>query len=57
VRYLLPRLTTYRQNTEQIGHDAAKKLIGLIEEPKATLVEQLLIKGTFCAGNTVKDIR
>jgi LacI family transcriptional regulator/LacI family purine nucleotide synthesis repressor len=56
VRYLEPRLTTYRQDTQRIGHDAAKKLISLIEEPKATLIEQVLISGTVCEGRTVKDL-
>jgi LacI family transcriptional regulator/LacI family purine nucleotide synthesis repressor len=56
VRHLEPKLTTYRQDTQRIGHDAAKKLIGLIEEPKATLVEQIIIGGCVCEGHTVKDL-
>jgi LacI family transcriptional regulator/LacI family purine nucleotide synthesis repressor len=56
VRHLEPKLTTYRQDTQRIGHDAAKKLIGLIEEPKATLIEQVLISGSVYEGHTVKDL-
>jgi len=36
-----------------IGTAAAKKLISLIERPKTTLVEQLVIDGKLEEGKTV----
>lgn len=51
-----PKLTTYRQNTEQIGELAAKKLISLIENPKATPINQYMINGMLNAGGSVAKI-
>lgn len=50
------KLTTYSQNTEVLGRTAVEKLVGLIEDPKNTPVEQILISGKLLEGNTVKDI-
>lgn len=51
-----PKLTTYRQNTEQIGELAAKKLISLIENPKATPINQYMMNGRLCEGGSVAKI-
>ena len=50
-------LTTYSQNTEQIGKIAAERLISLIEHPKTTLIDRIMVPGCLLKGNTVKDIR
>lgn len=50
------KLTTYSQNTEALGRTAVEKLVGLIEDPKNTPVERILISGKLLEGNTVKDI-
>ncbi len=55
-RHIRPRLTTYRQDTERLGAEAADQLIGLIEKPRTTLITQKVIKGTLFEGDTVKDI-
>lgn len=55
-RHIRPRLTTYRQDTQALGTEAAEQLIGLIEKPKTTLITQKLIKGTLFEGDTVKDM-
>lgn len=55
-RHIEPQLTTYRQNTEAIGEQAAEKLIDLIERPKTTIVEQITIGGEVYEGKTVKKI-
>ena len=39
---LHPKLTTIKQDTEEIGREAAKRLIGSIEKPKTTLIEREL---------------
>ena len=55
-RHLEPKLTTVRQDTKQIGHQAAKELINLIERPKTTIVQQIIIPGKVEPGKSVADI-
>lgn len=50
------KLTTYSQNTEVLGRTAVEKLVGLIEDPKNTPVERIMISGKLLEGNTVKEI-
>lgn len=50
---LEPKLTTYWQNTEQIGIMAAQRLISLIERPMATPIKQYLVKGRLIQGKSV----
>ena len=56
-RHIKPELTTLRQDTESIGEKAGEKLISLIEDPKGTKIEEVVVKGEVFEGNTVKDIR
>ena len=53
---LHPQLTTIRQDTELIGSEAAKRLIGSIEKPRTTLVERVVIEGILVAGKSVGRI-
>lgn len=53
-RNFQPPLTTVIQNTKQLGMEAADKLINLIENPKTTLTEQVIIPGEVFPGGTVK---
>lgn len=55
-RHLEPRLTTIRQDTEQMGCMAARELISLIERPKTTIVEQIVIPGDLMEGQSVAEI-
>lgn len=55
-RHIDPPLTTLRQDTEALGIRAGEKLVSLIEHPKTTLIEQVLIKGEIYPGNTVADV-
>lgn len=48
-----PPLTTIAQNTGQIGKMAASKLISLIENPKSTITEQIIIPGELFPGGSV----
>lgn len=50
------RLTTYSQDTKALGTVAASRLIGLIEHPKTTLMERVLIPGRLLEGSSVKTI-
>ena len=56
-RHIRPRLTTYRQDTEGLGALAAKNLVDLIERPKTTLVQQVVVKGRLLEGDTLKNIK
>lgn len=49
-------LTTYSQDTVAIGRAAARKLISLIEHPKTTVRDHMLIPGTLLEGSSVRDI-
>ena len=49
----IPQITTIAQNTTQIGETCAKKLIDLIENPKSTIIEQILVHGTLERGASV----
>ncbi|MBQ4536784.1 MAG: LacI family DNA-binding transcriptional regulator [Lachnospiraceae bacterium] len=55
-RHLEPKLTTLQQDAEQIGCVAARELISLIERPKTTIVEQVIIPGHLLEGNSVADL-
>ena len=50
-------LTTYSQNTAEIGKLAADRLIRLIEHPKTTEIDRILASGSLLEGASVKDIR
>ena len=50
-------LTTYSQNVKKIGQIAAERLIALIEHPKETVLEKILVPGELLEGTSVKDIR
>ena len=55
-RHISPLMTTVVQDTEQIGAIAAQKLIDLINNPKGTLVEQIIIEGKLQKGESVGRI-
>lgn len=53
---LEPGLTTYRQNTCDIGQKAAEMLINLIEKPKATVIQQYTVNGELIKGGSVSEM-
>lgn len=55
-RHFEPQLTTIIQDTKRLGREAAVKLIDLIETPKTTLTEQIIVDGTVFEGKSVKKI-
>ena len=54
---LRPRLTTYQQDTEAMGREAARELVEIIERPKEWIPRQITIPGRLLEGDTVRDIR
>lgn len=55
-RHIEPKLTTLKQDTAQLGRKAAEKVISLIEHPKTTLVEQIIVDGTVYEGGSVAHL-
>ena len=53
---LEPRFTTVAQDTATMGRRAAQKLIGMIEHPKTTLIERVLVPGRLVTGSSVGKI-
>lgn len=53
---LNPKLTTLQQDTKALGKTAAEKLIDLINNPKANIIERIVIDGTLLKGESVKAI-
>ena len=48
-----PKLTTLQQDTKALGRSAAEKLIALIENPKATIIERVVVEGIVIPGRSV----
>ena len=51
-----PKLTTYRQDTTVLGKTAAARLVELIEHPKTTLLDRIIIPGQFIEGKSIGEI-
>jgi len=51
-----PTLTTYKQDVKELGRIAAKGVIDLIERPKTTLKDRIVVEGKLREGNSVKDV-
>ena len=56
-RHIEPQLTTLKQDTESLGRLAAERLINLVEEPKTTLIEQIVVEGEVFPGKSVKRLQ
>ncbi len=52
-----PKITTLQQNTKLMGKSAAEKLIALIENPKETIIERVVVEGEVLRGNSVRRIK
>lgn len=55
-RALSPQLTTYYQDTVEIGIRSVQKLIDIIENPRTSIAEQIKVQGRIQEGKTVKSI-
>ena len=51
-----PKLTTYEQNTQEIGRIAASNLIRLIKDSKSTLIENIIVPGKIIDGGSVGEV-
>lgn len=55
-RLLRPIVTTYVQNSKEIGIKATQKLIQIIENPNTAIPERISVKGNLQIGDTVRKI-
>lgn len=55
-RHLEPQLTTIVQDTAGMGSAAAERLIGLVERPKSTFPEMVVVEGEVFKGQSVGKI-
>ncbi len=53
---LQPQITTIWQDTGSIGSLAASRLISLIEEPKSTIIERIVVPGKLIEGKSVAQL-
>lgn len=51
-----PQLTTIRQDTRMIGRVAAENLLNLIEKPKSSLIEHVIVEGNLIRGRSVGKV-
>lgn len=51
-----PKLTTLQQDTKALGRSAAEKLITLIENPKASIIERVVVAGKVLKGNSISNL-
>lgn len=51
-----PKLTTLQQDTGALGRKAAEKLIALIENPKAAIIERVVVEGKVLKGKSVRNL-
>ena len=51
-----PRLTTWKQNTKELGRLAAASLIELIEHPKTAILDRHIVSGSLLEGESVLDL-
>ena len=55
-KILDPKLTTWEQDTDELGRTAVNKLIDRIENPLTAIPEYIVIKGKMFKGETVEQI-
>lgn len=53
---LVPRVATLQQDTKALGKYSAQKLIALIENPKANIIERVVVEGKLLQGESVKRL-
>ena len=55
-KVMSPRLTTWEQNTKDLGKIAADKLIERIENPRTAIPEHIDVKGRLLEGETIRQL-
>lgn len=55
-KVISPRLTTWEQNTKELGRIAVDKLIERIENPRTAIPEHIIVEGRLLEGETVRQL-
>ena len=55
-RIISPELTTWVQNTTELGRRSAARLIEQIQKPKSVILDREIVRGHIQEGASVKDI-
>ncbi len=55
-RFMMPGLTTYCQDNTAIGRTAAERLISLIEHPRTTLPDRVMVPGKIVIRDSVQKV-
>ena len=55
-RMVSPRLTTWKQDTKELGRCAAARLIELIEHPKTAILDRHIVHGSLLEGESVRQL-
>ncbi len=55
-KVLEPKLATIEQDTETIGDLAARKLVQMIERPKTSISERIVVTGKLLTGGSIKNL-
>jgi DNA-binding LacI/PurR family transcriptional regulator len=53
---MTPKLTTWEQDTTELGRIAVDKLIEQIEKPLIAIPEQIIVRGRLLESETVQKI-
>ncbi len=51
-----PRLTTWQQDTKELGRLAATSLIELIEQPRTAILDRHIVSGSLLEGESVRQL-
>lgn len=54
---LVPKLTTFRQDTASLGSRAAARLVEAIEHPRTVIPERILVQGSLLEGKSVRQLQ
>ncbi len=55
-RVMNPKLTTWQQNTTELGRLAANRLVERVEHPRTALPEHITVQGRLLEGETVRQL-
>ncbi|MBR1524348.1 MAG: LacI family DNA-binding transcriptional regulator [Lachnospiraceae bacterium] len=55
-KVLEPKLATIEQDTDTIGELAARRLVQMIERPKSSIPERVVVEGKLLKGDSVKAL-
>ena len=55
-RRIKPQITTIKQNSREIGRQAGEQLVSLIEHPRTTVIDKIMVGTELVEGETIAKI-